>query len=494
MNELEAKIINNTFRYGNVTVDSDIEKIFTKIVMTQVTERSYTNLTSDLNRFYKFKEWWLTVSWKYLYSESSTFIRRFLQANKSKNAGTRIDDYLSWLDQETPKYKNMMIVLDKRFGTNLRYTSFDSLSSYYEGPEYINWSTKNIDYIINNITSYSETNAIIWLGKGTYYVTRNNILVCQESELSSTILDKCFAIMIKFAQKKGLTLEQAKLIMETMTYDKSLLTPEEETTLQSFLFTYELEEHIDRIKDRLKYQMRECDSNLSTILRNYELGLHQKQELMEFNNYITGNLKQTMYEMDDLINSYKKLNYISHTHLQINGDYLEIIIYTKILPVLYMDLNILKSTLNSGGYELSNTEKELFLQMIEEENLTLAVAPCKTKLCVPISRGRERRIEHSSPTGMQINGHASYNCLGTFGPTVIESFTQFNLKKLVALIIQYLQSISPADLAGKKSINNPIIIDEDGETIKYVYSSAHKWLEGKKLSEIQYNTVGGFSR
>ena len=494
MTELEAKIINNTYRYGNITVDSAIEKIFTKIVMTQITERSAADLTSDLNRFYKFKEWWLTVSWRYLYNESSTFIRRFLQPNKSKEASTRIEDYLSWINQETPKYKNMMIVLDRRFTTNLRFTSFDTLSSYWTGPEYINWSTKNIDYIINNITSYSETNTIIWLGKGTYYVARNNILVCQESELSSTILDKCFAIMVKFAQKRGLTLEQAKQIMEVMKYDTSLLTPEEENTLQSFLFTYELEEHIDRIKDRLKYQLRDCDSNLTTILHNYENGLRQKQELVEFNNYITGNLKQTMYKMDDLINSYKKLNYVSHTNLQINGDYLEIIIYTKILPVLYMDLNVLKSTLNSNGYELSDTEKELFLKMIKEENLTLAVAPCKTKLCVPISRTKERRIEHSSPTGMQINGHASYNCLGTFGPSVIESFTQFNLKKLVALIIQYLQSISPADLAGKKSINNPIIIDEDGETIKYVYSSSHKWLEGKKLSEIQYNTLGGFSR
>ena len=494
MTELETKIITNTYRYGNITVDSDIEKIFTKIVMSQITELSYSNLTSDLNRFYKFKEWWLTVSWKYLYSESSTFIRRFLQPDKSKGASTRIEDYLSWINQETPKYKNMMIVLDRRFTTSLRFTSFDTLSSYWTGPEYINWSTKNIDYIINNITSYSETNTIIWLGKGTYYVARNNILVCQESELSSGNLDKCFAIMIKFAQKRGLTLEQAKLIMEVMNYNTSLLTPEEEGILQSFLFTYELDKHIDRIKDKLQYQLRDCDSNLSTILHNYEIGLHQKQELIKFNNYITGNLKQTMYEMNDLITSYKKLNYISHTNLQINGDYLEIIIYTKILPVLYMDLNILKSTLNSNGYDLSDTEKELFLQMIEKENLTLAVPPCKTKLYVPISRNRERIIEHSSPTGMQINGHASYNCLGTFGPSIIESFTQFNLKKLIALLIQYLQSISPADLAGKKSINCPIIIDEDGETIKYVYSSAQKWLEGKKLSEIQYNTLGGFSR
>ena len=210
---------------------------------------------------------------------------------------------------------------------------------------------------------------------------------------------------------------------------------------------------------------------------------------------ISNKFKETIEEAAKLISQYKSLNYVSKFRIEIDNNYLKIYLRTKILPVLYLDDNVLESSYKSNYYyEASKECSENIKRYVETRDINFAVGPCKTSIYIPLDPDARFQIEFSSLSRLPINRHAQFHCLGTFAQPIIDASDEMDVKKVIALAIQYLQSISPHDLAGRRTINEQIILDENNETILFVYGdSRNKSLEGKKLSEIIYTDEGRIS-
>jgi hypothetical protein len=194
-----------------------------------------------------------------------------------------------------------------------------------------------------------------------------------------------------------------------------------------------------------------------------------------------------MYEQ-----TYKTINYhINKTkflycspNIDSNEDYISINIKTNILPVL--NLNNITTYIKTYGH--NHNEKELeMLEKIKNGEAFLAVAPEEVYIEYYINsrNTRTRQFRVMQPQGpMSRNEHAhvgSGGCLGTYATLFNEAAKELDINKTIINVINYLQSVSSLDAAGKHSFSNMMVLDEFGEKIIYAKDSS---LIGKTREEV----------
>lgn len=395
--------------------------------------------------------------------------------------------------------ENTLVIISRNHTVLYRCNNFEELIEKThkredETIEFLNWANKDSVFVAKNITPYFNTDTVIWLGNGIYILCKTNFIVAPYSALNNNMATKLYALLGKLAIKNGLNKEHLDEI-KRRSPNWCTLTNAEKDIADNFLLVYNtsryittFERNISSYVDRLKNKQDEAIRTYEDAMRKYRLFNLRADKIMH-------NFRETIEEAARLISQYKSLNYVSKFKVEIDNDYIKIYLRTKILPVLYIDDVVLESSYKSDYYYGANQEcRENIKRYIEKRDINFAVGPCKTTICIPLNPDARFQIDFNSLSRLPINGHAQYHCLGTFAQPLLDAADEMDIKKVIALVLQYLQSISPHDLAGRRTINEQIILDENNETILFVYdNSRNKILEGKKLSEISYNDEGRIS-
>lgn len=443
-----------------------------------------------ITQYLYLKEYFLTISSRQ-YEALTYLMNCMLFNNQQSNAIERL--------RTRKDLENTLIIISRNHTVTYRCNNFEELveKTHKRGDEtieFLNWANKDSVFVAKNITPYFNTDTVIWLGNGIYILCKTNFIVAPYSALNNNMATKLYALLGKLAIKNGLTKEHLEEIKH-YTPNWCTLTNAEKETADSFLLVYNtsryivtFERNVSTYTDRLKVQQDNAIIAYEEAMRKYRLFSLRADKIRH-------KFAETIEEAAKLISQYRTLNYVSKFKIEIDNDYIKIYLRTKILPVLYIDDVILESSYKSNYYNEASLEcLENIKRYIEKRDINFAVGPCKTSIYIPLNPDNRFQIDFSSLSRLPINGHAQFHCLGTFAQPLIDAAEEMDIKKVVALAVQYLQSISPHDLAGRRTINEQIILDEDNETILFVYGdSRNKILEGKKLSEIAYNDEGRIS-
>ena len=442
---------------------------------------------SKIAQYLYLKEYFLTISSRQ-YDSLSYLMTCMLFNNKQSNY---IDNI-----RKREGLENTLIIISRNHTVEYRCNNFEELvrkthKREDETIEFLNWANKDSVFVAKNITPYFNTDTVIWLGNGIYILCKINFIVAPYSALNNSMATKLYALLGKLAIKNGLTKEHLDEVKQ-QPVNWCTLTNQEKDTVDNFLLVYStsryittFERNVSTYTDRLKVQQDNAISAYEEAMRKYRLFSLKAEKIKH-------KFIETIEEAAKLISQYKSLNYVSKFKVEIDNDYVKIYLQTKILPVLYIDDVVLESSYNSDYYyEATQDCKENIKRYIETRDINFAVGPCKTSIYIPLNPDKRFQIDFNTLSRLPINGHAQYHCLGTFAQPLVDAADEMDIKKVVALVLQYLQSISPHDLAGRRTINEQIILDENNETILFIgVDSRSKILEGKKLSEITYNDEG----
>jgi hypothetical protein len=488
---LENQLLELNLHPNSVT--EELKPILRKTLINALIEDLQSDefgFESKIVQYLYLKEYFLTISSRQY--ESLTYLMTCMLFNNQQS---------SYIDTIRTKkgLENTLIIISRNHTVPYRCSNFEELMERIrkkedETIEFLNWANKDSVFVAKNITPYFNTDTVIWLGNGIYILCKINFIVAPYSALNNNTATKLYALLGKLAIKNGLNKEHLDEIKQR-TPNWCTLTNAEKDIADNFLLVYNttryitaFERNVSTYTGRLRDQQDEAIRRYEDAIRKYRLFSMRAEK-------ITHKFKETIEEAAKLITQYKSLNYISKFKIEIDNNYLKIYLRTKILPVLYLDDNVLESSYKSDYYYEANQEcRENIKRYIETRDINFAVGPCKTSIYIPLDPEARFQIEFSSLSRLPINGHAQFHCLGTFAQPIIDASDEMDVKKVVALAIQYLQSISPHDLAGRRTINEQIILDENNETILFVYGdSRNKSLEGKKLSEISYTDEGRIS-
>ena len=488
---LETQLLELNLHPNSVTEELKpiLQKIFVNALIEDLQSTEF-GFESKIAQYLYLKEYFLTISSRQY--DSFTYLMTSMLFNNKQS------DYINNI-RTREDLGNTLIIISRNHTVPYRCNNFEELIEKThkredETIEFLNWANKDSVFVAKNITPYFNTDTVIWLGNGIYILCKINFIVAPYSALNNNTATKLYALLGKLAIKNGLNKEHLDEIKRQQP-NWCTLTSAEKDIIDSFLLVYNttryiaaFERNVSTYTGRLRDQQEEAIRRYEEAMRRYRLFSMRAEK-------ISNKFKETIEEAAKLISQYKSLNYVSKFRIEIDNNYLKIYLRTKILPVLYLDDNVLESSYKSNYYyEASKECSENIKRYVETRDINFAVGPCKTSIYIPLDPDARFQIEFSSLSRLPINGHAQFHCLGTFAQPIIDASDEMDVKKVIALAIQYLQSISPHDLAGRRTINEQIILDENNETILFVYGdSRNKSLEGKKLSEISYTDEGRIS-
>lgn len=488
---LEEQLLELNLHPSSVT--EELRPILRKTIINALIEdlqNEEFGFESKIAQYLCLKEYFLTISSKQ-YGSLNYLMTCMLFNNQHSSVIERL--------RTRKDLENTLIIISRNHTVPYRCNNFEELVEKTherndENIEFLNWANKDSVFVAKNITPYFNTNTVIWLGNGIYILCKTNFIVAPYSALNNNMATKLYALLGKLAIKNGLTKEHLDEIKRRPT-NWCTLTSEEKDIAESFLLVYNTSRYIATFERNVSTYTGRLRDKQDEAIRTYEDAMKKYRLFNLRAEKITHKFKETIEEAARLITQYKSLNYVSKFKVEIDDTYIKIYLRTKILPVLYIDDVVLESSYKSNYYYEANQEcRENIKRYIESRDINFAVGPCKTTIYIPLNPDARFQIDFTSLSRLPINGHAQFHCLGTFAQPLIDAADEMDIKKVIALIVQYLQSISPHDLAGRRTINEQIILDEDNETILFVYGdSRNKSLEGKKLSEISYNDEGRIS-
>lgn len=232
--------------------------------------------------------------------------------------------------------------------------------------------------------------------------------------------------------------------------------------------------------ERTMDEVRGLQNKIDELYKEYMIKVQRTHDLeSNFKNTCDSALKIISYHQT-------KTGYLNHTpDIRYNSNRLYISLKTNVLPVL--NIEGIKSYLKSFSSHHSEEEIE-FLNKIEQGEAFLAVCPMKVEFIYDTIdfKTRERTFQKRRGSySIPYNGHSqvgSSGCLGTFTNAFNEAARELDLSKTIVNTINYLQSVSPLDPAGRCSLDNLLVLDEFAD--KIIYSKNHKELIGKSRKEL----------
>lgn len=253
-----------------------------------------------------------------------------------------------------------------------------------------------------------------------------------------------------------------------------------EITMQELCDNMDLEENLNSEMENRDRQLNDLTNQINMLNDRYDLSIKRLTEYCSnFKNMIEQTTKTINYHLN-------KTKYLHDYPTIINNDgKLWVSIRTNILPVLNMD-NV-ATYIKNYGYWFNSKQLEM-IEKIKNGEAFLAVAPTEYTVQYYINTRREYSRKFNIRRGdydISYNCHATISsgqgCLGTYVNTFREAAQDLDTNKTIINVINYLQSISPLDAAGRNSFKDLLVLDEFGEKIIY---SVHESLIGKTREEV----------
>lgn len=322
-----------------------------------------------------------------------------------------------------------------------------------------------------------ETNQIVIFRKNEFKST------CLSDEISSYA--KTFLLWIsKNIKKQEIDIEKMNQydyanILTSINIEK-LNEIKQKIVLQELYENLKLDQKLNELLVEKERKIKSLTEEIEQINDKYMV---QLVKLTNYNNNFKNMFEQTSKTINYHMNKTKYLH--CYPEVQLIENELHIKIKTNILPVLNMDK--VESYIKTYGYRHSTEELE-YINKIKNGEAFLAICPeeisfiYSTEINKTISRKFTPRIGEFN---ISINGHAGISgrsgCLGTFTNLFIEAANDLDINKTIINTINYLQSVSPLDIAGKQTFDNLLVVDEFGEKIIF---SRNKDLIGKTREEV----------
>ena len=328
---------------------------------------------------------------------------------------------------------------------------------------FINIKKNIIIYAHTNSTSKDNINNIRILLSA---ISISNILKYHNLIIDSSIEHNIDTLTNIYTDKKQLAEILTNYILEN-----DLIIDENE--LLNYKLKYKKEQLKNMLNNIYNRKISELNKDLDQTIANYNSLLSKKYVLN--NNLII--INNTFNNFNLKYNG----DYIEYIDFNCEYDYLYIDITTKILPILFIDYELLKTNLKNKIYDVNEATKEA-IAMVDGNKYYFAIYPTTIRLKIDITTNSysllfKRKNINRAKYGLDglksltYNGHAMWNdglgCLGTFGIPLTDAINEYNINKVISLLIQYLQSISPNDYAGKKTIEYPTIIDLENNQIVF---------------------------
>lgn len=227
-----------------------------------------------------------------------------------------------------------------------------------------------------------------------------------------------------------------------------------------------------------------CKSLSSSIIKysnqKYSDYLDIRKQLMlatiSADNAVISNATKGIAIIEREMNRTDRLKYVLNYEMQ--KDILKI--YTGWVPAIYVDKTQLAAYLKSGYSGREDRKQYLEGYINGEYMIWTAPIDIAIKFSDQIYHGlkydRFRRNNSINATDYLENGHQHYGseqsvgcgntgCMGTFAIGFADASATYNIPKMIALQLQYVQTLVPLDWAGDKSINNCIITDKNNKIV-----------------------------
>lgn len=434
---------------------------------------NYLNNTADYNIYY-------TNNIDYRFITYSRFVQNTKPRLVIENNESR---YSTVIKTTWDSYRNLFM------GYNEYYENY-TLESISE--------LRNMQTIIETIKSKLNQRTFLWINKGIVLNCKSKTLIVKREVLEENET-KILAILLNLCEEGTYTQES---LTETLQKTKEQILQElkEEylrdidlDKINSDIFHKAIIKKLTKAQEQrisdLEIQKERIEDNFENIMSEL---LIEKLKLLD----ITTKSTSIFDNVNNIIQRYIDNNILYRGNVSVNNNNeIEIDLCFKITPVTYIDLDILSSAINARPFN-SLASKEWMRQVAKGE-ATLALAPQRLLIKINPADNVFRRViiakqlyykNNMSYVG-SLNGHAYWNginsqgCLGNFSIPISEACKTLNLEKLIALTVQYATSIAPADTAGFRSINNPLIIDNEYKTILY---DAYNELTGLELDKFIY--------
>lgn len=327
------------------------------------------------------------------------------------------------------------------------------------------------------IEALLETNQLVICRKNRYEST------CLENEISSYV--KTFLLWIsKNIKKQEMNLEN--MVQQDYSDILTSINIEKLHEIQQKVILQELYKNLkldQKLNELLVEKERKIKSLIEEIEQINDRYMVQVTKITNYNNNFKNMFEQTSKTVNYHINKTKYLH--CHPEISLVDNVLQIKIKTNILPVVNMD----KIEAYIKTYGNTHTEKELeYINKIKNGEAFLAVCPEEIWFSYSTESNKTMSRKFSAKNGgyyISRNSHADISggsgCLGTFVNLFTEAANELDVNKTIINTINYLQSVSPLDIAGKRSFINLLVVDEFGEKIIF---SHNKDLIGKTREEV----------
>ena len=394
---------------------------------------------------------------------------------------------------------------DSRNSTIIK-TTWDSYRNLFSGYNtyYDNYTLesiselRNMQTIIETIKSKLNKHIFLWINRGIVLNCKSKTLIVRKEILDENET-KILAILLNLCEEGTYTQES---LTETLQKTKEQILQElkEEhlkdidlDKINSDMFHKAILKKLTSAQEKVISDLETQKENLERKFENLmEDLLNEKLKLLDITNKST-----TIFDnVNNIIQRYINNNILYKGDVSINNsNEIEIELCFKITPVTYMDLDILESAVNVRPFSTPISKE--WMKRVAKGEVTLALTPQKFLIRINPMDIMFRKViivkrlyykNNMSYIGSN-NGHAHWNgydtqgCLGNFSIPVTEACKTLNLEKLIALTVQYATSIAPADAAGFRTINSPLIIDNEHKTILY---DAYNELTGLELDKFIY--------
>lgn len=253
-----------------------------------------------------------------------------------------------------------------------------------------------------------------------------------------------------------------------------------EITLQKLKSSLDFSRQMRMESERTMDEVRSLQNRIDELYKEYMIKVQRTHDL-------ESNFKDTCDSALKIISYHQtKTGYLNCTpDIRYNSNSLYITLKTNVLPVF--NIEGIKSYLKA--YSSRHSEEEIeFLNKIEQGEAFLAVCPMQVDFIYDTLgfRTKERSFQKRRGSySIPYNGHSQIGtsgCLGTFTNAFNEAARELDLSKTIVNTINYLQSVSPLDPAGRDSLSNLLVLDEFAD--KIIYSKNHKELIGKSRKEL----------
>lgn len=374
---------------------------------------------------------------------------------------------------------------------------------------YFLWKNPNLVNDHFDFINENDTDLVTGIQEEPAYAYRDYIITCPSSvQLKANLIRKhktdkilvkiqpglyydCFRnkilLSLSYSNTKALKLENIWGYFEPLLN----LPSEEKQKILTGEYNREIENSIrnkilnNRTSDLNAYvtglKRRAIQSNLNRALNEIEeLQRKYAKELKNKELYSALIEQPTEITKITYLNRLIGLNYIHDMSIKTLSDAVIIRLELNHLPILYYANENLTRCLPEGRRtpeiikELTDGTAHLYTLF---NNLKITINPNEEN---PITH--QFTYEASGTNTFYMNQHALFHegrgCLGTFAFPLLEASREMNINKYLALIIQYLQTITPGDVLGNKTIRHAPIYKNNGEPLCINYG---------ELSEEIYN-------